>query len=65
MFDDDQNQKGDNRDLKKPPGGMKVPSGAWLAWIAIIGSLGALMLLHNRMGAQSSNAVAGRFFPEI
>jgi cell division protease FtsH len=62
MFDDDQNQKGDNRDLKKPPGGMKVPSGAWLAWIAIIGSLAALMLLHNRMGAQSSNLSQADFF---
>jgi hypothetical protein len=62
MFDDDQNQKGDNRDPKKPPGGIKVPSGAWLAWIAIIGSLAALMLLHNRMGAQSSPLSQNDFF---
>ena len=63
MFDDDQNQKtGDNRELKKPPGGMKVPSGAWLAWIVVIGGLVALMLLRNRMGAQSSTLSQNEFF---
>jgi cell division protease FtsH len=62
MFDDDQNLKGDNREPKKPPGGMKVPSGTWLAWIAIIGSLGALMLLHKQMGAQSSPLSQNDFF---
>ena len=41
---------------------MKVPSGAWLAWIAIIGSLAALMLIHNRMGAQSSTLSQSDFF---
>jgi cell division protease FtsH len=62
MFDDDQNLKVDNREPKKPPGGMKVPSGTWLAWIAIIGSLAVLMLLHKQMGAQSSPLSQNDFF---
>ena len=57
MFDDDLNQKtSDNREPKKPPGGMKVPSGAWLVWIAILGSLAALMLLHNRNSFQCGDS---------
>jgi len=54
MFEDDQNQKGgDNREPKKTPGGFKVPPATWLAWIAIIGSITALMLIHNRIGTPS------------
>ena len=61
MFDEDQNKKkGD--DPKKPPGGFKVPSATWLAWIAIIGSIGALMLVHNRMGAPDSTLKQAVFF---
>jgi cell division protease FtsH len=61
MFDEDQNKKkGD--DPKKPPGGFKVPSATWLAWIAIIGSIGALMLVHNRMGTPDSNLKQAVFF---
>ena len=61
MFDEDQNRKSGD-DPKRPPGGFKVPSATWLAWIAIIGSLGALMVLHNRMGAQSSTLSQADFF---
>src|ERR1039457_1135598 len=61
MFDEDQNKKkGD--DPKKPPGCFKVPSATWLAWIAIIGSIGALMLVHNRMGAPDSTLKQADFF---
>ena len=61
MFDEDQNKKkGD--DPKKPPGGFKVPSATWLAWIAIIGSIGALMLVHNRMGTPDSTLKQADFF---
>jgi cell division protease FtsH len=61
MFDEGQNKKkGD--DPKKPPGGFKVPSATWLAWIAIIGSIGALMLVHNRMGTQDSTLKQADFF---
>ena len=61
MFDEDQNRKNGD-DPKKPPGGFKVPSATWLAWIAIIGSIVALMLLHNRMGAQNSTLSQADFF---
>jgi cell division protease FtsH len=50
MFDEDQNQgNGSGRGPQKPPGGIKVPTTTWLAWIVIIGSIAALMLVHNRM----------------
>ena len=50
MFDEDQNQGSNNgRGPQKPPGGLKVPTTTWLAWIVIIGSIAALMLVHNRM----------------
>jgi cell division protease FtsH len=53
MFDEDQNQGNNNgRGPQKPPGGMKVPTTTWLAWIVIIGSIGALMLVHQRMSVQ-------------
>ena len=61
MFDEDQNKK-NNDDLKKTPGGMKMPSGAWLMWIAIIGSIGVLTLLHTRMGVQNSSLSQADFF---
>ncbi|MGA2281692.1 MAG: ATP-dependent zinc metalloprotease FtsH [Verrucomicrobiota bacterium] len=61
MFDEDQNRKNGD-DPKRPPGGFKVPSATWLAWIAIIGSIMALMLLHNRMGAQNSTLSQADFF---
>ncbi len=61
MFDEDQNRKNGD-DPKKPPGGFKVPSATWLAWIAILGSIGALMLIHNRMGAQNSTLSQADFF---
>ena len=54
MFDEDQNQGNNNgRGPQKPPGGLKVPPTTWLAWIVIIGSIAALMLVHNRMSVQS------------
>jgi cell division protease FtsH len=54
MFDDDQNQgSGGGRGPQKPPGGLKVPTTTWVAWIVIIGSIAALMLVHNRMSTQT------------
>jgi cell division protease FtsH len=61
MFDEDQNRKNSD-DPKKPPGGFKVPSASWLAWIAIIGSIGALMLVKGRMGAPDSTLKQADFF---
>ena len=48
MFGEDQNKDND-RGPKKPPGGFKLPLTTWVAWIAIIGSIAALMLLKNHM----------------
>ena len=48
MFGEDQNKDND-RGPKKPPGGFKLPPTTWVAWIAIIGSIAALMLLKNHM----------------
>ena len=45
MFDDDLNQKnGDNRGPKKPAGGFNMPAFTWVAWIAVIAGIAALMI---------------------
>ena len=46
MFDEDNNKK-DDRGQKKPPGGFNVPPFTWIAWIAIIGGIVALMVVKN------------------
>ncbi|HTY89005.1 MAG TPA: ATP-dependent zinc metalloprotease FtsH [Candidatus Acidoferrum sp.] len=54
MFDEDQNQgNGTGRGPQKPAGGMKVPPTTWLAWIVILGSMAALMLVYNRINVPS------------
>jgi cell division protease FtsH len=50
MFDDERNN--DNRGQKKPPGGFQIPTFTWVAWIAIIGSLAALMFVYQHKAAQ-------------
>ena len=45
MFDDDDKKKDDK---KKPPGGFNIPTFTWVAWIAIIGTIVALMLVKQR-----------------
>ncbi len=53
MFDEDDNKK-DNRDQKKPPGsGFSMPPFTWIAWIVIIGAFVILMMFHNRWNAPS------------
>src|SRR5271170_7948572 len=54
MFDEDNNKK-DDRGPKKPPGGFKVPMFTWVAWIAIIGSVVALMMVKNHLTTQTGN----------
>ena len=66
MFDDDQNQGNNNgRGPQKPPGGLKVPTTTWLAWIVIIGSIGALMLVHQRMGVQTGTISEPEFLQKF
>ena len=45
MFDENDKKKDDK---KKPPGGFNIPTFTWVAWIAIIGSIVALMLVKQR-----------------
>ncbi len=64
MFDDDQNKNSD-RGSKKPTGGFKLPPTTWLAWIAIIGSIVALMLLRDHMATQPGNLSQYEFFQKF
>jgi cell division protease FtsH len=57
MFDEDNNKK-DDRGPKKPPGGFKVPTFTWVAWIAIIGSVVALMLVKNHLTTPTGNTLS-------
>jgi cell division protease FtsH len=66
MFDEDQNQgNGNGRGPQKPPGGLKVPTTTWVAWIVIIGSIAALMLVHNRMSTQSGTISEPEFLQKF
>ncbi len=65
MFDEDQNNKENDRGHKKPPGGFKLPPTTWVAWIAIIGSIVALMLVQDRMTTQAGTAVSRGFFQKF
>ena len=57
MFDEDDNKK-DNRDPKKPQGGgFSMPPFTWIAWIVIIGAFVVLMLFHNRLTSPSGQVV--------
>jgi cell division protease FtsH len=57
MFDENDNKK-DDRGQKKPPGGLKIPPFTWVAWIAIIGSVVALMVVKSRLVTQTSNTLS-------
>ncbi len=65
MFGEDQNNKENDRGQKKPPGGFKLPPTTWVAWIAIIGSIVALMLLRDRMSTQVGNLSQYEFFQKF
>jgi len=62
MFDDNQSNKQNDRDPKKPAGGFKLPPTTWVAWIAIIGSIVALMLLRDHMNTQAGTLSQAEFF---
>jgi cell division protease FtsH len=57
MFDENDNKK-DDHGQKKPPGGFKVPPFTWIAWIAIIGSVVALMVVKSHLTPQTSNILS-------
>jgi cell division protease FtsH len=59
MFDDDNNKKDDK---KKPPGGFNIPTFTWIAWIAIIGSIVALMLVKKSMTVPVGSTISEAAF---
>jgi cell division protease FtsH len=62
MFDDDPNLRGGgDRGQKKPPGGFKVPTFTWVVWIAILGSIVALMLVRSRITTQGEVITESQF----
>ena len=66
MFDEDQNKdKEGDRGPKKPAGGFKLPPTTWVAWIAIIGSIVAVMLLRDHMATQVGNLSQYDFFQKF
>ena len=66
MFDEDHNKdKESDRGPKKPPGGFKLPPTTWVAWIAIIGSIVALMLLRDHMATQVGNFTQYDYFQKF
>ena len=63
MFDEDDKKKDDK---KKPPGGFNIPTFTWVAWIAIIGGIAALMLARNQLhGAAPASNDARRISAKI
>jgi cell division protease FtsH len=62
MFDEDDNNKRDDRNQKKPNGGgFNMPPFTWVAWIVILGALVVLMLMRGHFpssngGTQLSEA---------
>jgi cell division protease FtsH len=57
MFDENDNKK-DDRGQKKPPGGFRIPAFTWIAWIAIIGGVVALMVVKNHLADQTGKPLS-------
>ncbi|HZL14138.1 MAG TPA: AAA family ATPase, partial [Verrucomicrobiae bacterium] len=64
MFDED-NHKKDAPGSKKPPGGFKIQPFTILAWIAIIGSIVAWVVVKNRMASQTPPLTQSQFFEKF
>src|SRR5437868_1802149 len=62
MFDDEPNSNKDDRGQKKPPGGFKIPTFTWMAWIAIIGGIVTLMVLKTRMATPAGQMLTEAAF---
>ena len=62
MFDEDDNNKKDNRGQKKPAGGFNFPAFTWVAWIIIIGGIVAFMMFKSRMEVQGQVLSVPEFY---
>ena len=66
MFDDDSNQRnGGDRGQKKPPGPLKAPTITWVAWIAILGGIMALILLRTHLTPQGEQLSQSDFLQKF
>jgi cell division protease FtsH len=56
MFDEDDNNKRDDRNQKKPNagGGFNMPPFTWVAWIVILGALVVLMLMRGHFPSSNN-----------
>ena len=64
MFDEEQKKEKD-RIPKKSPEGFRLPTTTWVAWIIILGSLVALMLVQRRLGAPDVTLSQYDFFQKF
>src|SRR6516164_4099430 len=64
MFGEDQNKDND-RGSKKSQGGFRLPPTTWVAWIAIIGSIVALMLLKDHYSTPVGTLSQADFFKKF
>jgi cell division protease FtsH len=66
MFDEEPNQRnGGDRGQKKPPGVFKVPPFTWVAWIAILAGILALMMLRTHMTTQGEQLSQSEFLQKF
>ncbi|HEY1663034.1 MAG TPA: ATP-dependent zinc metalloprotease FtsH [Verrucomicrobiae bacterium] len=62
MFDEDDNNKKDNRGQKKPPGGLNFQSFTWVAWIIIIGGIMAFFVFKSRYEVPGQKLTSQEFW---
>jgi len=60
MFDEEPNSS--KNDKKTPGGGFKIPTFTWIAWIAIIGGIVALMILKNHYNTPTGEVLSEAAF---
>ena len=66
MFEDDSNLKSnDNREQKKPPGGFKISSLTWVAWIAIMAALMSVFYVNSKWKTQAMPLSEYEFFQKF
>ncbi|MBU6411152.1 MAG: ATP-dependent zinc metalloprotease FtsH, partial [Verrucomicrobia bacterium] len=65
MLEDNDNKRND-RGQKRPPGGFNIPAFTWVAWIAIIASIAALMYFYqHRIGDNVKQLPQSAFFQKF